>query len=391
MKNELMIFGNKEFGQVRAVDKEINNESWLVGKDVAEALGYNEPNKAIVRHVDEDDRTKYPITDNLGRTQESWIINESGFYSLALRSKLPSAKQFKRWITSEVLPSVRQNGAYISENINDKQITALQMYSTKEFIKQTFLSTGVENIEERYIECMNYNSNKKTEYQLSVMKLILDIVKQRKEIALSEMQMPLVAMLQEIIINIGEDIKSKSLRSRSSRLGHKTRQINVLNNELNELKEANTVLQTRINKANEYLDKIDPLLQDYITINLHGFSVNSMYEPDVTQFGIIKNDYKGKPKMKRTEAYNIFRSQLKQFFKKKFNSKLHKDKHYDIHLLFDHLQGFDSHNFHKSFFDTLASFNNISDNNFHLQKCDTNSIVDSFAQGKIYFCIKERQ
>lgn len=76
----------------------------LVGKDVAEALGYNEPNKAIVRHVDEDDRTKYPITDNLGRTQESWLINESGFYSLVLGSKLPSAKQFRRWVTSEVLP-----------------------------------------------------------------------------------------------------------------------------------------------------------------------------------------------------------------------------------------------------------------------------------------------
>ena len=363
----------------------------LVSKDVAEILGHNEPNKAIVRHVDEDDRTKYPITDNLGRTQESWIINESGFYSLALRSKLPSAKAFKRWVTSEVLPSVRKNGAYISENINDKQIESLQMYSTKEFIKQNFLSVGIENMENQYIECMNYNSNKSTAYKLEIMTLILNIAKQRKEIALSESKMPLAVMLQEIIINIGEDIKSKSLRSKSGRIGAKTRKLNVLNNELNELKEANTVLQTRINKANEYLDKIDPLLKDYKIIPLHGFSVNSMYKPDVTQFGIIKNDYNGKPKMKRTEAYNIFRSQLKQFFKKKFNSKLHKDKHYDIHLLFDHLQGFDSHNFHKSFFDTLASFNNISDNNFHLQKCDTNSIVDSFAKGKIYFCIKERQ
>lgn len=80
----------------------------LVSKDVAEILGHNEPNKAIVRHVDEDDRTKYPITDNLGRTQESWIINESGFYSLVLGSKLPNAKQFRKWVTSEVLPSIRK-------------------------------------------------------------------------------------------------------------------------------------------------------------------------------------------------------------------------------------------------------------------------------------------
>ena len=81
---------------------------WLVGKDVAEILGHNEPNKAIVRHVDEDDRAKYPITDNLGRTQESWITNESGFYSLVLGSKLPNAKQFRKWVTSDVLPSIRK-------------------------------------------------------------------------------------------------------------------------------------------------------------------------------------------------------------------------------------------------------------------------------------------
>lgn len=386
MKNELMIFENEQFGQVRFI--EVEGKQYAVANDVAKALGYADCPKAVRTHCKGVAEMSIPTN---GGKQTVKIIPEGDIYRLIIRSKLPSAEKFEAWVCDEVLPSIRQNGAYISDNINDKQITALQMYSTKEFIKQTFLSVGVENIEERYIECMNYNSNKKTEYQLSVMKLILDIVKQRKEIALSESKMPLVAMLQEVIINIGEDIKQKSLRSKSGKIGAKTRKLNVLNNELNELKEANTVLQTRINKANEYLDKIDPLMKDYITINLHGFSVNSMYKPDVTQFGIIKNDYKGKPKMKRTEAYNIFRSQLKQFFKKKFNSKLHQDKHYDIHLLFDHLQGFDSHNFHKSFFDTLASFNNISDNNFHLQKCDTNSIVDSFAQGKIYFCIKERQ
>lgn len=389
MKNELMIFENEQFGQVRFI--EVEGKQYAVASDIAKALGYKRPNDAISQHCRYAVKHSIPHPQNNSKIIDANIIPEGDIYRLIIRSKLPSAENFEAWVCDEVLPSIRQNGAYISENINDNQITALQMYSTKEFIKQTFLSVGIENMENQYIDCMNYNSNKSTAYKLEIMALILDIAKQRKEIALSESKMPLAVMLQEIIINIGEDIKQKSLRSKSGRIGAKTRKLNVLNNELNELKEANTVLQTRINKANEYLDKIDPLLKDYTTINLHGFSVNSMYKPDVTQFGIIKNDYNGKPKMKRTEAYNIFRSQLKQFFKKKFNSKLHKDKHYDIHLLFDHLQGFDSHNFHKSFFDTLASFNNISDNNFHLQKCDTNSIVDSFAQGKIYFCIKERQ
>lgn len=109
---ELQIFKNEQFGQVRTVI--IEEQPWLVAKDVAEILAYKEPNKAIARHVDEDDRTKHPITDNLGRTQETYIINESGLFSLILSSKLPQAKQFKRWVTSEVLPAIRKNGAYVT-------------------------------------------------------------------------------------------------------------------------------------------------------------------------------------------------------------------------------------------------------------------------------------
>ena len=119
----LTTFTNDVFGNIRGL--EINGEPWLVGKDVAEDLGYNEPNKAIVRHVDEDDRTKYPITDNLGRTQESWIINESGFYSLLLRSKLPEAKKFKRWVTRDVLPQIRKTGGYIPVNEEDDEKTIM--------------------------------------------------------------------------------------------------------------------------------------------------------------------------------------------------------------------------------------------------------------------------
>lgn len=108
--NELQIFKNEEFGEMRSLS--INNEPWFVGKDVAATLAYNEPHKAITRHVDEDDRMKHPITDELGRSQETWLINESGLYSLILSSKLPTAKKFKRWVTSEVLPSIRKTGGY---------------------------------------------------------------------------------------------------------------------------------------------------------------------------------------------------------------------------------------------------------------------------------------
>ena len=115
--NELKIFSNEEFGRIRAVEQ--NGEPWFVGKDVAEALGYKKPTDAARKLVDEDDRGLSKIETPSG-TQEMTVINESGLYSLILSSKLPTAKRFKRWVTSEVLPSIRQHGAYLNdERIED--------------------------------------------------------------------------------------------------------------------------------------------------------------------------------------------------------------------------------------------------------------------------------
>lgn len=112
MMNELRIFENPEFGQIRTI--EIGGEPWFVGKDVAEALGYGEGKSlanAVANHVDEADKG---VTDLMtpGGMQKVIIINESGMYSLIFGSKLPNAKKFKRWVTSEVLPAIRKTGAY---------------------------------------------------------------------------------------------------------------------------------------------------------------------------------------------------------------------------------------------------------------------------------------
>ena len=111
--NELQIFKNDEFGSIRTL--EIKNEPWFVGKDIAKVLGYSKPLNAIATHVDKDDSLKQGLTDSLGRSQETIIINESGLYSLILSSKLPTAKKFKRWVTSEVLPAIRKHGAYLTD------------------------------------------------------------------------------------------------------------------------------------------------------------------------------------------------------------------------------------------------------------------------------------
>lgn len=107
--NDLTTFSNPEFGQVRTV--EINGTPWLVGKDVAIALGYKNPQRAIRDHVDTEDQGVTKTVTPSGE-QEMLIINESGLYSLILSSKMPKAKAFKHWVTSEVLPALRKNGVY---------------------------------------------------------------------------------------------------------------------------------------------------------------------------------------------------------------------------------------------------------------------------------------
>ena len=113
--NDLQIFSNPEFGQVRTV--EIDGQPWLVGKDVAVALGYKNTKDAIDRHVDDEDKRQNDgvvIHDSIGREQHPVIINESGLYSLILSSKMPKAKAFKHWVTGEVLPAIRRDGVYQS-------------------------------------------------------------------------------------------------------------------------------------------------------------------------------------------------------------------------------------------------------------------------------------
>lgn len=114
--NELQIFENPEFGSVRTV--EIDGEPWFVGKDVATALGYANTADAIQKHVDNDDKLESQIAIS-GQNRKIIVINESGLYSLVLSSKLPSAKKFKKWVTSEVLPSIRKHGMYAEKELLD--------------------------------------------------------------------------------------------------------------------------------------------------------------------------------------------------------------------------------------------------------------------------------
>lgn len=133
----IQLFNSPEFGQIRTITE--NDDIYFVGKDVAEVLGYTNTRKALADHVDpEDKKDGVTIRDSIGRDQTPVVINESGLYSLVLSSKLPSAKRFKRWITSEVLPALRRQGGYMltSENETPEQIMARALKIADEALKR---------------------------------------------------------------------------------------------------------------------------------------------------------------------------------------------------------------------------------------------------------------
>lgn len=144
--NEITIFNNSEFGDIRTIM--IDGEPWFVGKDVANALGYSRERDAIANHVDKDDAVKHGVTDSIGREQQTTVINESGLYSLIFGSKLESAKKFKKWVTSEVLPQLRKTGSYGIPKLPQTPMELLELHY--EAIKQ--VDNKVNTLEERFNE-----------------------------------------------------------------------------------------------------------------------------------------------------------------------------------------------------------------------------------------------
>lgn len=163
--NDIQIFNNPEFGQVRAVT--INDEPWFIGKDVAMTLGYAKPENAIASHVDAEDKTSTLIQGSGSNYKSKTIlINESGLYSLILSSKLPTAKKFKRWVTSEVLPAIRKTGGYIphDEEMSDAEIMAKAFQISQRTIEEQHRKIGALEIEKSHLQVENQVMAPKADY-----------------------------------------------------------------------------------------------------------------------------------------------------------------------------------------------------------------------------------
>lgn len=155
MNTSIQTFQNGDFGSIRTLT--INDEPWFVGKDVAQALGYGDTDQALRKHVDVEDKLTRQI-DGSGQGRNMTLINESGLYSLILSSKLPTAKQFKRWVTSEVLPAIRKNG-YYSFAKEDKEQTIIRDRESRSRIAELWLALSDKVKSETYQQiCISYAS-----------------------------------------------------------------------------------------------------------------------------------------------------------------------------------------------------------------------------------------
>jgi len=148
---DLMVFRNEEFGEIRTVEKD--GQPWFVGKDVAETLGYSDAFGALKKHVDDEDKLICQI-DSAGQKRDVTIINESGLYSLVLSSKLPGAKKFKRWITSEVIPSIRKHGGYIAgqESMTPEELMAKALLVAQKTIEERELRISTLTVQNQIMQ-----------------------------------------------------------------------------------------------------------------------------------------------------------------------------------------------------------------------------------------------
>ena len=173
--NQLEIFKNREFGEIRTVV--INAEPWFVGKDIAEVLGYSNSRKAILDHVDDEDKIDgVTIRDSIGRDQAAVVINESGLYALIFGSKMASAKRFKHWVTSEVLPQIRKNGSY------QKRLTPEEMMRI-----QLGMVDDHENRIEHLENTMTIDYGRHQELKKSVNKRVIEVLGGKKAPVYKEM------------------------------------------------------------------------------------------------------------------------------------------------------------------------------------------------------------
>ena len=354
-----MTFSSKVFGKLRTIT--INEELYFVGKDVAKALGYKNSSEALSKHVDAEDKMQIPKQDlqefkDVG-TKGAILINESGMYSLIFSSKLESAKQFKKWVTGEVLPEIRKTGLYISEDAQDESIDFNRKFNNRR-IRKTFSEADINSLEELFNQYIELSSIERTAGRLtnkdriSACKIIENTLKARHVDLLFEGAKPSQLMaLQETMALVVAQRERLNNKMRGGVISNKTRRIAELEEEL-------ALMQDEEN--------------EWYLIEKHPFSNN--YQYDFMQGGRVK-----------TTAYRawINNLHLDKYLPKTYPG-LDINKPMEIHLMYGHMDKFDTINFEKSICDQISDYYGFNDRLIKRATQELHSYVDSYDEGYMY-------
>ena len=380
------VFG-KEFNIYGTIE-----EPLFLARDVAEFIdyAYKDKNKdhrdisKMLKSVDEEEKIKKkiqgnnsPLFKNLDNTRsnmEYWFLTEDGLYEVLFISRKPIAKTFKKEVKA-ILKELRLRGVVITENATQDNIDFASKYSSRR-IRNTFNeTTDLWKEWEQFKELLK--SQKLTgKEKLTLYDIVYNTIENKYNGDTTGLRGSQVIAMRELTEVIGKDIRELSNRING---GYKSA-----------LTKKNKLLIKERDEAYAYINKLMPDIEEYNYLNLHGFTVNKQYEPDVTEYGIIRTNIEGQPKLRKTEAYKIWLENFKREMDQ-LDLDINFENGVDIYLYFDHMEKFDCHNFHKSFFDALSAYYGVDDKIFHLKCCETNNIVDSYKEGIIYFCIRERE
>lgn len=350
IENNLMIFEDKQVVIIKD-NEEVLFELYSVGQ----ALGYETkskdkyyPHKSRIDKVIANAEIE-PVVQGVQQ-----YLTEDMIYDFLFEAKTDKAKSFRKWVKS-VLVEIRENGAYVSQNITQEQEDKLLKYSAPRFRKQVFMNTPIEQIQSTYKECMDYHKRKPAQDKIKIRKEIVKTLEAREEIALTNGSAPLALMIAEEIKAIQRDITVSANRSNGMKISKANKEIQALQ---------------------EHISALEPLEEEWNTIDYHAFSVNCC-----------------------TAAIGdkIVSSTPYKKWKQNFPIEQIPDNKYDfcnpifIWLEFDHKSKLDVTNLHKTFIDKLCSHYGVDDRYVQIMRCTTRNYVDRYEEGKIHFAIREGQ
>lgn len=364
----------KNFKGQEIVFKEIDGQHMVRVDEVAKFCGWTytkeeRKNKEFTRW---NTINKHLV--DLGVSQEvatGDFIPEFVMYALIGKAKNAAATEFMLWV-GQTLTELRTKGVVILDHAEDETIDFEKKFG-KYRIRRTFTESQDLRQDWEQLKELSKAENKAKRLtgsdRIKLYNIAFSAVSDRLNSGLTELRGSELMALQELLTDIKSDTLELSNRVNGGKKSGLTKRLNAATEQLEEYY--------------EYIDKIVPSAEEYHCLYLHGFSVNSQYTPNIDRFGNLK--------LKRTASYNQWLNKFKTEMDKLGSLDINFDNEVDVYLYFDHMERFDCHNFQKSIFDALSKHFDVDDSCFHLKLCDTNEYVDSYEDGKIYFCIRERE